>query len=104
MKIRNDLAKNVVMDFINETFSKFEFNPTNVLNSFVAKMFINNNFDKLLSVIATDGYISLDALEQYAISDAERLGKFEVPGIGTKYLFTSEDVKHLISKMREHAE
>lgn len=104
MKIRNDLAKSVITDFITETFSKFEFNPANVINSLVAKMYVHNNFDIMAQVLSKDGYIDIEALEQYALSDVEKLGKFEVPALGTKYLFNADDVKHLISKFKEKAE
>lgn len=104
MKIRNDLAKSVMTEFVTETFSKFEFTPANVVNSLVAKMFIHNNFDAMAQVLSKDGYIDIEALENYAIADIDKLGKFEVPALGTKYLFNSDDVKRLIAKLKEKAE
>lgn len=104
MKIRNDLAKAVVLNFITETFSRFEFNPANVVNSLVAKMYVHNHFDKFVQVVSKDGYIDLVALEDVVIRDVEKLGKFEIPALGTTYLFTADDVKRLINKMKENGE
>ena len=104
MKIRNDLARDVVTDYITETFSKFEFSPTNVMNALVAKMYIYNNFNTVTQVISKDGYIDISALENFAINDLERLGRFEIPAIGTRYAFTADDAKQLINKMKEKAD
>lgn len=104
MQIRNDLAKSVITDFVTETFSTFEFNPVNVLNSLAVKMYVHNNFDKVAQVLSKDGYIDVAALEAFALADVEKLGKFEVPAVGTKYLFNSDDVKRLIAKLKEKAE
>lgn len=104
MKIRNDLAKSVVMDFISETFSSFEFSPKNILNMVGAKMIVHNNFDKVVGIVSQDGYIDIDALETIVVPEIEKLGKFEMPAVGTKYIFDSNDVKRLISKLKEKAE
>lgn len=104
MKIRNDLAKSVLTDFVTETFSGFEFTPVNVLNSLAVKMYVHNNFDVIAQVLSKDGYIDVTALEQFALKDIEKLGKFEVPAVGTRYLFNTDDVKRLIAKMKEQAE
>lgn len=104
MKIRNDLAKSVVEDYITETFTKFEPNIKNFGNAFLAKMFVHNHFDQLTQIISKDGYIDITALESFASSDIDKLGKFEVPGVGTKYLFTSDDIRVLINKMKEKAD
>ena len=34
----------------------------------------------------------------------EKLGNFEVPGVGTKYSFGADDVKRLIAKMKQKGE
>lgn len=104
MKIRNDLAKSVIEDYITETFTKFEPNIKNFGNAFLAKMFVHNNFDQLTQIISKDGYIDITALENFVSTDIDKLGKFEVPGIGTKYLFTSDDVRALINKMKDRAD
>lgn len=104
MRIRNDIAKTVVLNYITETFSRFEFNPANVLNSFVAKMYVHNNFDKFTQIVSKDGYIDLMALEENILSDIERLGRFDIPALGTTYLFTADDIKRLITKMKENGE
>lgn len=104
MKIRNELAKNVVKDFVNDTFSRFDFNMTNVANAFIAKMYIHNNFDAITQIISKDGYIDIDALEEFAISDVERLGRIEIPAIGTKYIFNADDIKSLITRLKEKAD
>lgn len=104
MKIRNDLAKSVIIDFVTDTFASFEFTPKNVMNSLIAKMFVHNNFDKMAQVLSSDGYIDIEALEGFALSDMEKLGKFEVPALGSKYMFNSDDVKRLIAKLKEKAE
>lgn len=104
MKIRNDLAKSVVMDFVSETFSNFEFSPKNILNMVGAKMIVHNNFDRVIGIVSQDGYIDIDALETIVVPEMEKLGKFEMPGVGTKYIFDSNDVKRLINKLKERAE
>lgn len=104
MRIRNDLAQSAVSDFITETFNSFEFSPKNALNMIGAKMYVHNHFDLITQVLAKDGYIDIEALEKYAIEIVEKLGKFEVPAVGTRYMFDANDVKRLIAKMKEHAE
>ena len=104
MKIRNDVAKSALMDFITETFNGFEFSFANVAGLVAVKLFLNNNFEKILPIISQNGYIDIDALEQIAVPEIEKLGKFEVPGIGTKYSFDADDVKRLIAKMKQKGE
>ena len=104
MKIRNDIAKSVLMDFITETFNGFEFSFANVAGLIAVKLFLNNNFEKILPIISQNGYIDIDALEQIAVPEIEKLGTFEVPGIGTKYSFGADDVKRLIAKMKQKGE
>lgn len=104
MRIRNDLAKGVVLNFISETFNTFDFSPKNVLNMIAVKMFVQNNFDKLEMVVSKDGYIDLKALEEVVLPDVEKLGKFEVPAIGTRYIFTKDDIKKLLQRLKENAE
>ena len=104
MKIRNDIAKSVFMDFISETFSHFEFSARNVGNLVAAKLYIHNNFDEMVGFVSKDGFIDITAIETVIMDDVNKLGKFEVLGIGTKYMFSSDDVKRLINKMKEKAD
>lgn len=104
MKIRNDITKSVFMDFISETFSHFEFNARNVGNLVAAKLYIHNNFDEMVGFVSKDGFIDISAIETVIMDDVNKLGKFEVLGIGTKYMFSSDDVKRLINKMKEKAD
>lgn len=104
MKIRNDLAKTVLMEFVSDTFSRFEFNIRNVGNLIAAKLYINNNFDDIVKFVSKDGYIDITMLEDTILDDINKLGKFEIPAVGTKYIFNSDDVKRLISRMKEHAD
>ena len=104
MKIRNDLAKSVVMDYISETFSHFEFNGKNIGNLIAVKLYVHNNYDDLIKVVSKDGYIDISAIEDVIKEDVNKLGKFEVPAIGTKYMFSSDDVKRLINKLKEKAD
>jgi hypothetical protein len=103
MRIRNDIAKSVVMDFISETFSHFEFNAKNVGNLVATKLYVHNNFDDLLKVVSKDGFIDITTIEDVIMDDVNRLGKFEIPAIGTKYIFSADDVKRLINKLKENA-
>ena len=103
MRIRNDLAKSVAMDFVSDTFSHFEFNARNVGNLIAAKLYVHNNFDNIVKLISTDGYIDITALEDVIMDDINKLGKFEIPALGTKYVFSSDDVKRLINKLKERA-
>ena len=104
MRIRSDLAKSVVMDFISETFSHFEFNGKNVGNLIAVKLYVHNNYEDLIKVVSKDGYIDISAVEDVIMEDVNRLGKFEVPAIGTRYIFSSDDVKRLINKLKEKAD
>lgn len=104
MKIRNDLAKSVVMDYISETFSHFEFNGKNIGNLIAVKLYVHNNYDDLIKVVSKDSYIDISAIEDVIMEDVNKLGKFEVPAIGTKYMFSSDDVKRLINKLKEKAD
>ena len=104
MRIRSDLAKSVVMDFISETFSHFEFNGKNVGNLIAVKLYVHNNYEDLIKVVSKDGYIDISAIEDVIMEDVNRLGKFEVPAIGTRYIFSSDDVKRLINKLKEKAD
>jgi hypothetical protein len=103
MKIRNDIAKSVVMDFISDTFSHFEFNARNVGNLIAAKLYIHNNFDEMIGFISKDGFVDIAAIEDVVMEDVNRLGKFEIPAIGAKYMFSSDDVKRLLNRMKEKA-
>lgn len=103
MKIRNDLAKTVALEFISDTFSHFEFNARNVGNLIAAKLYVHNNFDNFVSLVSADGFIDITALEDIIMDDINRLGKFEVPAIGTKYVFSSDDIKRLVNKLKEKA-
>jgi hypothetical protein len=69
-----------------------------------AKLYLRNNFENLVKVVSVDGYIDITALEEVVVDDINKLGKFEVPAIGTKYIFSSDDVKRLISKLKEKAD
>lgn len=104
MRIRSDLAKSVVMDFISETFSHFEFNGKNVGNLIAVKLYVHNNYEDLIKVVSKDGYIDISAVEDVIMEDVNRLGKFEVLAIGTRYIFSSDDVKRLINKLKEKAD
>ena len=103
MKIRNDLAKSVVMEFVSDTFSHFEFNARNVGNLIAAKLYVHNNFDNLVKLISSEGFIDITALEDVIMDDVNKLGKFEIPALGTKYVFSSDDVKRLVNKLKERA-
>lgn len=104
MKIRNDLAKSVVMDFISDTFSRFEFNARNVGNLIAAKLFVYNNYDEMIKFISKDGYVDIGMMEDVIMDDINKLGKFEIPAVGTKYIFNADDVKRLINKLKEKAD
>lgn len=103
MRIRNDLAKSVIMDFISDTFSHFEFNAKNVGNLIATKLYVHNNFNELVKVVSKDGFIDITAVEDVVMDDVNKLGKFEIPAIGTKYMFSADDVKRLINKLKESA-
>lgn len=104
MKIRTDLAKTVLMEFISETFSHFEFNAKNVGNLIAAKLYVYSNYDDIVGFVSKDGYIDISMLEEVVMDDVNKLGKFEIPAVGTKYMFGSDDVKRLINKLKEKAD
>lgn len=92
------------MDYVSETFSRFEFNAKNVGNLLAAKLYIYNNFDEMVKFISKDGFIDITMIEDVVMDDINRLGKFEIPAVGTRYIFNSDDVKRLISKLKEKAD
>lgn len=92
------------MDYVSETFSRFEFNAKNVGNLLAAKLYIYNNFDEMVKFISKDGFIDITMIEDVVMDDINKLGKFEIPAVGTRYIFNSDDVKRLISKLKEKAD
>lgn len=104
MKVRNELVKSALMDYISETFATFDFSMANVASMVAAKMFVHNNFDKVLPVISDGAFVDVDALESIVMPEIERIGKFEVPGLGTKYSFSAEDIKKLIGRIKQRGE
>ena len=92
------------MDYISDTFSRFEFNARNVGNLIAAKLYVYNNYDDVVKIISKEGYIDIAMLEDVIMDDVNKLGKFEIPAVGTRYIFNSDDVKRLISKLKERAD
>lgn len=92
------------MDYISDTFSHFEFNARNVGNLIAAKLYVYNNYDDVVKIISKDGYIDIAMLEDVIMDDVNKLGKFEIPAVGTKYIFNSDDVKRLLNKLKEKAD
>lgn len=92
------------MDYISDTFSRFEFNARNVGNLIAAKLYVYNNYDDVVKIISKDGYIDIAMLEDVIMDDVNKLGKFEIPAVGTKYIFNSDDVKRLLNKLKEKAD
>lgn len=92
------------MDYISDTFSRFEFNARNVGNLIAAKLYVYNNYDDVIKIISKDGYIDIAMLEDVIMDDVNKLGKFEIPAVGTKYIFNSDDVKRLLNKLKEKAD
>lgn len=92
------------MDYVSETFSRFEFNAKNVGNLLAAKLYIYNNFDEMVKFISKDGFIDITMIEDVIMDDVNKLGKFEIPAVGTKYIFNSDDVKRLLNKLKEKAD
>lgn len=92
------------MDYISDTFSRFEFNARNVGNLIAAKLYVYNNYDDVVKIISKEGYIDIAMLEDVIMDDVNKLGKFEIPAVGTKYIFNSDDVKRLLNKLKEKAD
>lgn len=92
------------MDYISDTFSRFEFNARNVGNLIAAKLYVYNNYDDVVKIISKDGYIDIAMLEDVIMDDVNKLGKFEISAVGTKYIFNSDDVKRLLNKLKEKAD
>lgn len=92
------------MDYISDTFSRFEFNARNVGNLIAAKLYVYNNYDDIVKIISKEGYIDIAMLEDVIMDDVNKLGKFEIPAVGTKYIFNSDDVKRLLNKLKEKAD
>ena len=92
------------MDYISDTFSRFEFTARNVGNLIAAKLFDYNNYVDVVKIISKEGYIDIAMLEDVIMDDVNKLGKFEIPAVGTKYIFNSDDVKRLLNKLKEKAD
>lgn len=104
MKIRKDMLKAALEEYVDETFNNFDFNITNVTNKIISKLAINKYIHTIADMLKDeDGMINVDELEATIMPEIRRLGLIEIPGIGTKYRLREDDFVILFNKIKEKA-
>lgn len=104
MKIRKDMLKTALEEYVDETFNNFDFNITNVTNKIISKLAINKYIHTIADMLKDeDGMINVDELEATIMPEIRRLGLIEIPGIGTKYRLREDDFVILFNKIKEKA-
>ena len=102
MKIRLELLKSVIEDYIDETFNGFKQDLANMMNRVGAKMRLGQMItDYGDTMTDSQGMIDVTALENYVLPEVRKLGIIEVAGIGKKFTFNENDVIKLFSKIKE---
>lgn len=102
MKIRLELLKSVIEDYIDETFDGFKQDLANMMNRVGAKMRLGQMItDYGDTMTDSQGMIDVTSLENYVLPEVRKLGIIEVTGIGKKFSFNENDVIKLFSKIKE---
>ena len=102
MKIRKEMLKSALEEYVDETFNNFDFNITNVTNKLISKLAINKYIHTIADMLKDeDGMINVDELEATIMPEIKRLGIIEIPGLGTKYRLREEDFIVLFNKIKE---
>lgn len=102
MKIRAELLKSALEDYIDEVFNGFHQDLGNMINRIGAKMKVGQMITDYGSTIAdSEGYINVSDLENYVMPEVKKLGIIEVNGVGKKFSFNENDIIKLFAKIKE---
>ena len=102
MKIRAELLKSALEDYIDEVFNGFHQDLVNMINRIGAKMKVGQMITDYGSTIAdSEGYINVSDLENYVMPEVKKLGIIEVNGVGKKFSFNENDIIKLFAKIKE---
>lgn len=102
MKIRTELLKTALEDYIDEVFNGFNQDLANMINRVGAKMKLGQMMTDYGRAIAdAEGYINVSELENYVMPEVRKLGIIEINGVGKRFSFNESDVAKLFSKIKE---
>lgn len=102
MKIRTELLKSVLEDYIDEVFNGFKQDLANMINRVGAKMKLGQMITDYSGTIAdAEGYINISELENYVMPEVKKLGIIEINGVGKRFSFNENDVIKLFAKIKE---
>ena len=102
MKIRKEMLKSALEEYVDEIFNTFDFNITNITNKVISKLAINKYIGTIGDMLKDDeGFINVDELEATVMPEIRRLGIVEIPAIGTKYRLREDDFNILFNKIKE---
>lgn len=102
MKIRLEVLKSVLEDYVDEVFDGFKQDLANMMNRVGAKMRLGQMITDYGDTMAdAQGHVDVTALENYVMPEVRKLGIIEVAGIGKKFTFNEGDVIKLFSRIKE---
>lgn len=104
MKIRLEILKNVLEDYIDEVFDGFKQDLANMINRVGAKMKLGQMITDYGNAIADEeGHIDVSTLENYVMPEVRKLGIIEIAGVGKRFSFNENDVIKLFSRIKERS-
>ena len=104
MKIRLEMLKSVLEDYVDEVFNGFKQDLANMINRVGAKMRLGQLITDYGEMVADEqGTINVDKLEEYIMPEIRKLGVIEINGVGKKFSFNENDVLKLFAKIRERS-
>lgn len=102
MKIRVELLKTALEDYIDEVFNGFNQDLANMINRVGAKMKLGQMVTEYGATLAdAEGFINISELENYVMPEVRKLGIIEVNGVGKRFSFNESDVTRLFSRIKE---
>lgn len=102
MKIRIELLKTALEDYIDEVFNGFNQDLANMINRVGAKMKLGQMVTEYGTALAdAEGFINISELENYVMPEVRKLGIIEVNGVGKRFSFNESDVTRLFSRIKE---
>ena len=102
LKIRTELLKTALEDYIDEVFNGFNQDLANMINRVGAKMKLGQLVSDYGRTLAdADGNINISELENYVMPEVRKLGIIEINGVGKRFSFNETDVTRLFSKIKE---
>lgn len=104
MRIKSDMLRSVLNEYLDEVFASFTQDWWNIGNKLAAKVFLGRQLDKYLPMMEDDkGFLDITNVEGYVMPEVRRQGVLEIPGIGKNYTFNENDFLRLFAKIKEKA-